>query len=335
MRISLTNVSEVAEREDRLYSFFVALVNHGSSFRILWTSVKTFRVETTGKQRRFKNCNQNLHYYRKSYRVTLSLEARTGIEACTWLAKGRKKEINFISFTSSFVWRFENSHTNSPPMFLGFTLWISTKVTGKTFQPWAKYRPSGIVASYIHAHINFLYTIYIYFLYTRKKIGVPSRQWRFWKGRGMVEKGGIAARIAESKRCAHRSSRYRLCTFEVSRPGKTVGKSRGCVPKECGGMAVRDGQVARKHFASCLALGSNSGWLKSTRKPRGFFDSCVGNYGEFDRSENISEYLKIDIFFLSIDSIRDDGNFISLSVPSRKMIPEGYHRANYTKSLGY
>lgn len=182
-------------------------------------------------------------------------------------------------------------------MFLGFTLWISTKVTGKTFQPWAKYRPSGIVASYIHAHINFLYTIYIYFLYTRKKIGVPSRQWRFWKGRGMVEKGGIVARIAESKRCAHRSSRYRLCTFEVSRPGKTVGKSRGCVPKECGGMAVRDGQVARKHFASCLTLGSNSGWLKSTRKPRGFFDSCVGNYGEFDRSENISEYLKINIFF--------------------------------------
>lgn len=151
----------------------------------------------------------------------------------------------------------------------------------------------------------------------------------------MVEKGGIAARIAESKRCAHRSSRYRLCTFEVSRPGKTVGKSRGCVPKECGGMAVRDGQVARKHFASCLALGSNSGWLKSTRKPRGFFDSCVGNYGEFDRSENISEYLKIDIFFLSIDSIRDDGNFISLSVPSRKMILEGYHRTNYTKSFGY
>lgn len=151
----------------------------------------------------------------------------------------------------------------------------------------------------------------------------------------MVEKGGIAARIAESKRCAHRSSRYRLCTFEVSRPGKTVGKSRGCVPKECGGMAVRDGQVARKHFASYLALGSNSGWLKSTRKPRGFFDSCVGNYGEFDRSENISEYLKINIFFLSIDSIRDDGNFISLSVPSRKMILEGYHRANYTKSLGY
>ena len=67
----------------------------------------------------------------------------------TWLGGGRKKEINFISFTSSFVWRFENSHTNSPPMFLGFTLWISTKVTGKTFQPWAKYRPSGIVASYI------------------------------------------------------------------------------------------------------------------------------------------------------------------------------------------
>lgn len=30
MRISLTNVSEVAEREDRLYSFFVALVNHGA-----------------------------------------------------------------------------------------------------------------------------------------------------------------------------------------------------------------------------------------------------------------------------------------------------------------
>lgn len=38
MRISLTNVSEVAEREDAgssLYSFFIALVNHGSSFRIL------------------------------------------------------------------------------------------------------------------------------------------------------------------------------------------------------------------------------------------------------------------------------------------------------------
>lgn len=94
MRISLTNVSEVAEREDRLYSFFVALVNHGSSFRILWTSVKTFRVETTGKQRRFKNSNQNLHYYRKSYRVTLSLEARTGIEARAHLTCKRKRKRN-------------------------------------------------------------------------------------------------------------------------------------------------------------------------------------------------------------------------------------------------
>lgn len=98
MRISLTNVSEVAEREDRLYSFFVALVNHGSSFRILWTSVKTFRVETrTEKQRRFKNCNQNLHYYRKSYRVALSLEARTGIEARAHLTCKRKRKRNKFS----------------------------------------------------------------------------------------------------------------------------------------------------------------------------------------------------------------------------------------------
>lgn len=86
-------------------------------------------------------------------------------------------------------------------MFLGFTLRISTKVTGKTFQPWAKYRPSE-ESLYIHAHINFLY-VYIYIFSIHTEENRSSKQTvAFWKGRGMVEKGGIAARIAESKRCA-------------------------------------------------------------------------------------------------------------------------------------
>lgn len=74
------------------------------------------------------------------------------------------------------------------------------------------------------------------------------------------------------------------------------------------GGCSRYGQVARKHSASCLALGSNGGWLKSTRKPRGFFGSCVENYGEFDRSENIFEHPKIKIY-LSIYFFKDQKSF--------------------------
>lgn len=93
MRISLTNVSEVAEREDAgssLYSFFIALVNHGSSFRIL--SNRRFLKFLI--HRIFENPNQgsnNLHYYpcretRKETRARLICKKE----------EKRKEEINFL-----------------------------------------------------------------------------------------------------------------------------------------------------------------------------------------------------------------------------------------------
>lgn len=120
----------------------------------------------------------------------------------------------------------------------------------------------------------------------------------------MVEKGGIAARIAESKRCAHRSSRYRLCTFEVSRPGKTVGKSRGCAPKDCGGVAVRDMARSRGSISRAVWLwGQTAVGLSPPGNHDDFstFGSCVENYGEFDRSKNFSEYLNSWKFYFSTD----------------------------------
>lgn len=333
MRISLTNVSEVAEREDAgssLYSFFIALVNHGSSFRIL--SNRRFLKFLI--HRIFENPNQgsnNLHYYpcretRKETRARLICKKE----------EKRKEEINFLVRLALR----ELAHQLPADVFRIYTA-NQYKSYRKNFSTVGQIPSIRGIVVYTRTH-KFSICIYIFSIHTEENRS-SKQTVAFWKGRGMVEKGGIAARIAESKRCAPPILPLPPLYVWGFAARKNCGQIEGlCAQRVWRRVVVRDMARSRGSIPRAVWLWGQTAVGLNPRGNREDFSArawkTMGNSIDLrislniQRSKFLYRFISLKIKNLFISSIRWWKFYFYLDfLRPKMMILKGY-RANCTKS---